>query len=56
MSHQQLFFRMLCSEGHVDAHRLRTGRINREEWQGIIKVFGRLSGRRSSSTTRRAWE
>jgi replicative DNA helicase len=43
MSHQQLFFRLLCSEGHVDAHRLRTGRIDREEWQGIIKVFGRLS-------------
>jgi replicative DNA helicase len=43
MSHQQLFFRMLCSEGHVDAHRLRTGRVDREEWQGIIKVFGRLS-------------
>jgi len=44
MSHQQLFFRMLCSEGHVDAHRLRTGRVDREEWQGVIKVFGRLSG------------
>jgi replicative DNA helicase len=44
MSHQQLFLRMLCSEGHVDAHRLRTGRVDREEWQGIIKVFGRLSG------------
>ncbi len=43
MSHQQLFFRMLCSEGHVDAHRLRTGRVDREEWQGIIKEFGRLS-------------
>jgi replicative DNA helicase len=28
----------------VDAHRLRTGRVDREEWQGIIKVFGRLSG------------
>ena len=44
MSHQQLFFRLLCSEGHVDAHKLRTGRVDREEWQGIIKVFGRLSG------------
>jgi replicative DNA helicase len=44
MSHQQLFFRLLCSEGHVDAHRLRTGRVDRDEWQGIIKVFGRLSG------------
>ena len=41
MSHQQLFLRLLCSEGHVDAHKLRTGRVDREEWQGIIEVFGR---------------
>ena len=43
MSHQQLFSRMLCSEGRVDAHRLRTGRIGREEWQRLIKAFGGLS-------------
>jgi replicative DNA helicase len=43
MSHQQLFLRMLCSEGQIDAHRLRTGRINREQWQNIIKVYGTLS-------------
>jgi replicative DNA helicase len=43
MSHQQLFLRMLCSESQVDAHRLRTGRINREQWQEIIKVYGSLS-------------
>ena len=43
MSHQQLFFRMLCSEGHVDAHRLRTGRIDGEEWQAVTRVFSRLS-------------
>ncbi len=43
MSHQQLFFRLLCSEGHVDAHRLRTGRVDKEQWQRIIKVFGKLS-------------
>jgi replicative DNA helicase len=44
MSHQQLFFRLLCSEGQVDAHRLRTGRVDKEQWQRIIKVFGKLSG------------
>jgi replicative DNA helicase len=44
MSHQQLFFRLLCSEARVDAHKLRTGRVDREEWQRIIKVFGQLSG------------
>jgi replicative DNA helicase len=43
MSHQQLFFRLLCSEARVDAHRLRTGRIGKEEWQRIIKAFGILS-------------
>jgi len=43
MSHQQLFMRLLCSEGQIDAHRLRTGRVDREEWQRIIKVYTRLS-------------
>ncbi len=43
MSHQQLFSRMLCAEARVDAHRLRTGRIGKEEWQRIIKAFAELS-------------
>ena len=43
MSHQQLFSRMLCSEAKVDAHRLRTGRIGKEEWDRIIKAFAELS-------------
>lgn len=43
MSHQQLFMRLLCSEGQIDAHRLRTGRVGADEWQRIIKVFGTLS-------------
>lgn len=43
MSHQQLFFRLLCSEARVDAHRLRTGRIGKDDWQRIIKGFGSLS-------------
>jgi replicative DNA helicase len=43
MSHQQLFFRLLCSEARVDAHRLRTGRIGKDEWQRIIKGFASLS-------------
>ena len=44
MSHQQLFFRLLCSEGQVDAHRLRTGRVGKDEWQRIIKAYSTLSG------------
>ena len=43
MSHQQLFSRMLCAEARVDAHRLRTGRIGKDEWQRIIKAFAELS-------------
>jgi replicative DNA helicase len=43
MSHQQLFSRMLCAEARVDAHRLRTGRIGKEEWDRIIKAFAELS-------------
>jgi len=34
---------MLCAEGQIDAHRLRTGRINQEQWQKVINVYGRLS-------------
>jgi replicative DNA helicase len=43
MSHQQLFIRLLCAEGQIDAHRLRTGRVNREQWQSVIRVYGTLS-------------
>ena len=43
MSHQQLFSRLLCAEARVDAHRLRTGRIGKDEWQRIIKTFAELS-------------
>jgi replicative DNA helicase len=43
MSHQQLFFRLLCSEARVDAHRLRTGRVDSDEWQRIINAYGELS-------------
>jgi replicative DNA helicase len=43
MSHQQLFIRLLCAEGQIDAHRLRTGRINREQWHSIIKLYDSLS-------------
>ena len=43
MSHQQLFLRLLCAEGQIDAHRLRTGRVDREQWQSIISVYGRLA-------------
>jgi replicative DNA helicase len=43
MAHQQLFLRLLCAEAKIDAHRLRTGRIGKEQWQDIIRVYGPLS-------------
>jgi replicative DNA helicase len=46
MSHQQLFLRLLCSEARVDAHRLRTGRIGKDEWQRIIAAYRELSNTR----------
>ncbi len=42
MSREQLFRRLLCAEARVDSHRLRTGRIDSEDWQRIIKVYGQL--------------
>jgi len=43
MSRQQLFLRLLCAEGHVNAHRLRTGHVGGDEWERIIRIFGKLS-------------
>jgi len=53
MSHQQLFQRMLCAEARVDAHRLRTGHIGKEEWDGSSRRSPNCPKRRCSSTTRR---
>ena len=43
MSQQQLFFRLLSAEARIDAHRLRTGRLDGEAWQRVIHSFGELS-------------
>src|SRR5262249_21317886 len=42
MSAEQLVSRLLCSEGRVDAHRLRTGYLNREEWARLADALRRL--------------
>ncbi|HKV41856.1 MAG TPA: replicative DNA helicase [Blastocatellia bacterium] len=42
MSADQLVSRLLCSEARVDAHRLRTGYLNREEWAKLADALGRL--------------
>ena len=42
MSSSQLAMRMLSSLGKVDAHKLRTGRLNDEEWAQLTDAMGRL--------------
>jgi len=42
MSAEQLASRLLCSEARVDAHRLRTGFLNREEWARLGDALRRL--------------
>ena len=43
MAKEQLFQRMLCAEGRVDAHLLRTGRLNPEGWGRLRLAFGTLA-------------
>jgi replicative DNA helicase len=43
MSSEQLVSRLLCSEAHVDAHRFRTGFLNREEWGRLADGLHRLA-------------
>ena len=44
MSREQLFLRLLTGLGRIDAHRLRTGRLNKEEWATLTHAFGELAG------------
>ena len=43
MSRQQLGIRLLGFESRIDATRLRTGRLNKDEWQELIDSADRLS-------------
>ena len=43
MAAQQLVTRMLCGEGRVDAHKVRTGYLNKEDWGRLAKAVSRLS-------------
>jgi replicative DNA helicase len=42
MSAEQLVSRLLCAEARVDAHRLRTGYLNQEEWARLADALRRL--------------
>ena len=43
MAGDQLLLRILCSEARTDAHRLRTGRLSKEEWATLAGKLGELS-------------
>jgi replicative DNA helicase len=43
MSKEQIALRMICSEGRVDAHRLRRGFLEKEDWQKLIRAIDVLS-------------
>jgi replicative DNA helicase len=43
MSKQQLAQRMLCSRGEIDAHKLRKGLLQSQEYQHLANVVGELA-------------
>lgn len=43
MTKESLVARMLCSEAHVDAHRLRGGFLNRDEWARLAAGLQKLA-------------
>src|SRR5205085_3072256 len=43
MSKESLVMRMLCSEGKVDAHRFRSGFLNRDDWGRLAGALGQLA-------------
>ncbi len=43
MSMEQLALRMLCSVGRVDSQRIRTGRLQDQDWPKLIRATGMLT-------------
>jgi len=43
MSKEQLVLRMLCADARIDAHRLRTGKLNEKDWARLAKAYADLS-------------
>ncbi|MBN2318727.1 MAG: replicative DNA helicase [Acidobacteria bacterium] len=43
MSKEQLVKRLLCSEARIDAHRINTGFLNKEDWNNLSRASGDLS-------------
>ena len=42
MSHLEITQRLLCSEARVDATRMRTGRLQEQDWPKVAHAIGRL--------------
>jgi replicative DNA helicase len=43
MSKEQLVKRLLCSEARIDAHRVNTGYLNKEDWHRLSRASGDFS-------------
>ena len=43
MSKEQLVKRLLCAEGEVDAHKVNTGYLNKEDWARLGRAAGALA-------------
>jgi len=43
MSKESLVIRLLCSEAHIDSHKLRTGFSSRDDWSKMTRALGRLA-------------
>jgi len=43
MSKEQLVKRLLCSEARIDAHRINTGYLNKDDWHHLSRASGDLS-------------
>ena len=43
MSKEQLVLRLLCADGRIDAHRLRTGNLGEKDWARLAKAYSDLS-------------
>ncbi|MFD2613561.1 replicative DNA helicase [Paenibacillus gansuensis] len=43
MSATQLVTRMMCAEGNIDAHRLRTGMMEADDWEKATMALGSLT-------------
>lgn len=43
MSKESLLIRLLCSEGRIDSHKLRTGFASQDDWVKMSKALGRLA-------------